>query len=171
MLFFSCWVVSDSLQPHGLQHTRLPWPSLSPWFCSDSCPLSQWCYIPSHPLPPSSPFAFSLSQHQDFFPMSWLFTSGSQSSEISASVSVLPMNIQGWFPLGSTGLLSLLSKGLSGVFSSTIIWKHQLFSAQASLWSSCYICTWWLKKTSLWLYGPLSTKWCLCFLISCLGLS
>ena len=79
---------------------------------------------PSHPLlTPSSP-ALNLSQHQEFFPMSWLFASGGQSIGASASASVLPKNIQGWFPLGLTGLLSLLSKGLSRVFSSTTNWKH-----------------------------------------------
>ena len=89
MLFFSCWVVSDSLQPHGLQHTRLPWPSLSPRICSDSCPLSQWC----HPIISSSVTPFS-SCPQSFLAsgslsMSWLFVSGGQS--IGASASVLPM--------------------------------------------------------------------------------
>ena len=78
------------------------------------------------------------------FPMSWLFASGGQS--IRASASVLPMTIQGWFPLGLTGLISLQSKGLSRVFSSTTVWKHQVFSVQPSLWSNSYICTWLLEK-------------------------
>ena len=73
------------------------------------------------------------------------------------------LNIQGWFPLGSTGFIFLLSKGLSGVFSSTTIWKHQFFSAQPSLWFNSHICTWLLEKLLLWLYGLLLTKWCLCF--------
>ena len=109
--------MSISLQPHGLQHARLPCPSLSSGVCSVLCPLNRWC----HPTISSSvaPFLFC---HQSFpasgsFPMSWLFTSGGQS--IKASASVFLMNIQGWFPLGLTGLISLLSRGLSRVFSST----------------------------------------------------
>ena len=78
------------------------------------------------------------------FPMSWLFASGGQI--IEASASVLLMNIQGWFPLGLTGLISLLSKGLSRVFSSTTVWMHQFFSAQSYLWSNSHICTWQLEK-------------------------
>ena len=84
---------------------------------------------PSHPLLPPSPLALNLSQHQSF-PMSWLFSSGGQSIGASASASVLPMNIQGWFPLRLTGLISLLSKGLSRVFPSTTVQKHQFFGAQ-----------------------------------------
>ena len=87
------------------------------------------------------------------------------------STSVLPMNIQGWFPLGLTGLISLLSKGLSRVFSSTTVQKCQFFCAQRSLWSISHIHTWLLEKPYLWLYGPLLAKWCLRFLIYCLGLS
>ena len=86
---------------------------------------------PSQPLLPPSPPAFNLSQHQGFFPKSQIFTSGGQSIETSASASVLPMNIQVWFPLGLTGLISLLSKGLSRVVSSTTVWKHQFFGTQA----------------------------------------
>ena len=105
--------MSDSLRPQELQHARPPCPSPSPGVCSNSCPLSQWC----HPATSSSVIPFS-SCLQSFpasrsFPMSWLFTSGSQS--IRASASVLPMNIQGWFPLRLTGLISLLSKGLSSI--------------------------------------------------------
>ena len=87
-----------------------------------------------------------------------------------ASASILPMHIQGWFPLGCTGWISLQSKGLSRVFSSTTVQKHQFFGAQASLWSRCHTCTWLLEKPWLWLCGILSGMWCLCFLI-CLGLS
>ena len=117
LLLFSCWVVSDSLQPHGLQHACVPCSSLSPWVYSNSCPLSQWC----HPTISSSVTPFS-SCPQSFpdsgsFLMSWLFTSGTQSVGTSASASVLPMNIQGWFPLVLTGLISLQSKGLSRIFS------------------------------------------------------
>ena len=80
------------------------------------------------------------------FPMNWLFTSGGESIGTSASASVLPVNIQGWFPSGLTGLISLLSKGLSRVFFSTTVWKHQFFGSQPSLWSSSHICTWLLEK-------------------------
>ena len=105
------------------------------------------------------------------FPVSWLFASGSQSIGVSASISILPMNIQGWFPLGLTGLISLLSKGLSSIFSSTTVWKHQFSAAQLSLWCNSYIPTWLLEKWYLWLYGPLWIKSYLCFLICCLGSS
>ena len=87
------------------------------------------------------------------FPMSQLFTSGDQGIRTSASASVLPMNIQGWFPLVLTGLISLQSKGLSRVFSSTTIQKNQFFSTQPSLWFNSHICTWLLETPPLWLYG------------------
>ena len=167
----------------------------------------------SNPMPPPSPFAFNLSQHQ-FFPMNWFFTSGGQVLELQLQHPVLPMSIQGWFPLGLTGLISLLSKGLSRVFSSTTIWKCQFFSAQSSLWSNSHIHTWlqeitialirWTLATHSSVLAwripgmgepggmpsmgshrvrhdwsdlaaaadrPLSAKWCLCFLICCLGFS
>ena len=111
--------------------------------CSDSCSLSQWCYL----IISSSAsvfFTFNLSQH---FPVSQLFSSGGQSVGVSASASVLPMNIQGWFPLGWTGLVSLLSKGLSRVFSNTTIQRHQFLGAPPSLWSNSHIRTWLLEKT------------------------
>ena len=114
---------------HGLQHARLPCPLPSPRVCLNSCPLRQW----NHPTTSSSviPFSFCLQSFpaSGSFPMRWLFTSGGQSIGISASASVLSMNIQGWFPLGLTGLISLLSKGLSRVFSSTAVQKHQFFGA------------------------------------------
>ena len=115
--------MSHSLQPHGLPHARLPCPSLSPRVCSNSCPLSQWCHltISSCVIPFSCPQSFPASKS---FPMSWLSASGAQNTGTSASV--LPINIQGWFPLGLTGLISLLSQGVSRVFSSTPIRKHQL---------------------------------------------
>ena len=130
---FSFSVVSDSLQPHGLQHTRLPCPSPTPGAYSNSCPLSRWC----HPTTSSSVVPFS-SRLQSFpatgtFPVSQFFTSGGQSIGASASASVLPTNIQDWFPLGSTGWISLQSKGLSRVFSNTTAQKHQFFGAQLSL--------------------------------------
>ena len=127
----SSWVVSDSLWPHELQYTRLLCPPLPPRVCSNSCPLNRWCY----PTVLSSPVAFSFCL-QSFpasgcFPMSWRFASGGQSTGVSASV--LPMNIQDWFSLGLTGLISLLSRRLSRVFSSPTVQKHQFFSAQPSL--------------------------------------
>ena len=145
--------MSNSLWPHELQHTRLPCPSLSPWVCSNLCLLSQWC----HPTISSSVVPFSSCLQS--FPilgsslMSQLFTSGSQS--FGASASVLPMNIQGWFPLGLTDLISLLTKGLLRVFSSTTVQKPQFFSTQLSLWSNSHIHTWLLEKLQLWLYWPL----------------
>ena len=143
---FSHQVVSDSLRPHGLQHARLFCPSLSPRVCSNSCSLSQWC----HPTISSSvvPFSPCLQSFpaSGFSPMSHLFQSGDQSIGASASTSVLPKNIQGWFPLGWTGLISLQSKGLSRVFSRTTVWKHQLFGSQPSLWSNSHIHTWPLEK-------------------------
>ena len=126
-------VVSDSLRPHGLQHARLPYPSPSPGACSNSCPLSRWC----RPTIFSSVIPFS-SCLQSFpasgsFQMSQFFAWGGQSFGVSASASVLPMNIQDWFPLGLTGWISLQSKGLSRVFSNTTVQKHQFFSTQLSL--------------------------------------
>ena len=120
--------MSNSLRPHGLQHTRFPCPSPTPRACSDSCPSSRWC----HPTISSSVIPFS-SCLQSFpasgsFQMSQFFASGGQSIGVSASALVLPMNIQDWFPLGLTGWISLQSKGLSRVFSNTVQ-KHQFFGA------------------------------------------
>ena len=121
----------DSLWLCGPQHARLPCPSPSPGVYSDLCLLSRWC----HPTISSSVIPFSCLKSfpaSGSFPVSWLFSSGGQSTGASASASVLSMNIQGWFPLGFIDLISLQSKGLSGVFSSTTIRKHQFFSAQPS---------------------------------------
>ena len=121
LLLFTCSVMSNSLQPHGLQHARLSCSSLSSGVCSDSCPLSQWCYqtILSSAIPSSScPQSFLASGS---FPMSQLFTSSDQSTGPSASASVLPMSIQCWFPLGLTGLITLQSKGFSRVFYSITV--------------------------------------------------
>ena len=162
---FSCSVMSDSLQPHGLQPARLPWPSLSPRVCSNLCPLS-WR---GHPTISSSvAHFFSCSQSyptSGSFLMSRFFTSRSQSIGTWASASVLSMDIQDQFPLGLTGLISLQSEGLSSVFSSTTGPKHRFFGSQTSLWSNSHIHAWLREKPYLWLYGPLSAKWCLCFLI------
>ena len=131
---FSCSVVSNSLQPHGLLHARTPCPSPTPGVYSNSCLLSQWC----HPSISSSVFLFSsclLSfPASGSFQMSQLFTSGGQSIGVSASASVLAMNIQNWFLLGWTDWISLQSKGLSRVFSNTTVQKHQL-SALSFLYS------------------------------------
>ena len=126
---FSCSVISDSLWPHGLQHTRLPCPSPTPRAYSNSCPSHQWC----HPTISSSVIPFS-SCLQSFpasgsFPMSQFSTSGGQSVAVSASASVLPMNTRDWSPLGWTGWISLQSKGLSREFSNITVQKHQFFSA------------------------------------------
>ena len=132
-LLFRCSVMSNSLRLHGLQYTRLPCPSLPSRVCSNSCPLSQWGHatrwssiIPFSSCPQSFPASGS-------FRVSQLFTSGGQSIGVSASTSVLPMNIKGWFPLGWTNWISLESKGLSRVFSNTTAQKHQFFSSQLSL--------------------------------------
>ena len=126
-MFVSCSVMSDSLWPHGLQHARPPCPSPTLRVYSNSRPLSQWC----HPTISSSVVPFS-SHLQSFpasgsFPMSQFFASGGQSIGVSASASVLPMNIRDWFPLVLTGLISLQSKGLSRVFSNTTVQKCQFF--------------------------------------------
>ena len=159
--------MSNYLWPHGLWHARLPCPSPAPRICSNSCPVSQWCDQSSHLLLSPSLPAFHLSQHQGLF--QWV-NSSYQGAKllVSASASV---NIQGWFPLGLTDLIFLLSKGLSGVFSSTTVQKYQFFSMQPSLWSSSHIYTWLLEKPYLWLCGPLLAKLCLCFLKHCLVLS
>ena len=144
LLLFSRLVMSSSLQPHGLQHTRPPCPSSTPEVYSNSCSLSRWCHptILSSVTSSSCPQSFSTSRS---FQMSHFFSSGGQS--IGASASVLSTNIQGWFPLGLTGWISLLSKEISRVFSNTTVQKHQFFSAQPSLWSNSHIHTWLLEKT------------------------
>ena len=148
-----CSVVSNSLWSHGLQHTRLPGPSPSPGACSNSCPLSQWC----HPTILSSVIPFC--PHQGLFQLVGSLHQMTKVIGASASASVLPMNIQGWFPLGLTGLISLKSKGLSRVFSNTTIQKHQFCCAQPSLWSNSHFYTWLLKKTHSFDYTrPLSVK-------------
>ena len=144
-LLFSHSVVSDCLWPQGLQHTRLLCPSLSLRVCSDLCSSSWGC----HPTISSSavPFFSCLQSFpaSEFFPMSQLFTSSGQSIGALASSSVFPMNIQGWFPLGLTGLISLNFKELSRIFPNTTVWKHQ-FSAQLSLWFNSHIHIWLLEK-------------------------
>ena len=143
VVLFSHSVVSNSLWPHGLQHTRLPCPSPSPRACSNSCPLSWWCHPTISSCHPLLLLSFPASR---FFPICWLFTSSGQSIRASASTSVLIMNIQSWFPLELTGLISSWSRGLSRVFSNTTVRKHQYFGAQPSLWSNSHIHTWLLEK-------------------------
>ena len=117
-------VASDSLRPHGLQHTRPPCPSPSPRVCSNSCLSSRWCYLTISSSVVPFPSCLQSLLASGSFPVSWFFVSGGQSIGTSASASVLPMNVQGWSPLGLTGLISLLSKGLSRVFSGTPVQKH-----------------------------------------------
>ena len=163
--------MSDYLQPHWLQQARLLCLPLSRRVCSNSCPLGQSIDANSCPLVLSNhiilcyplPLLPSVFPSIRVFPVSQLFTSGGQSIGVSASAGVLQRNIQGWHPLGLTGLISLLSKGLSRVFSSTTIQMYQFFGAQPSLWSSSHIHTWLLEKPYLWLDSPLSAKWCLFF--------
>ena len=129
---FSRSVVSDSLRPHGLQHTTPPCPSPIPRVYSNSSPLNWWCHptISSSVVPFSScPQSLPASRS---FPVSQLFTGGGQDSGVSASASVLPMNTEDWSPFRWTGWISLQSKGLSRVFSKTTVQKHQFFSAQLS---------------------------------------
>ena len=163
--------MSESLWPHGLQQPRLPCRSPTPGDCSNSYPSSQWC----HPTISSS--VIPLSSCLESFPasgsflISQFFTSGGQSIGASALSSVLPINTQDWFHLGLTVLISLQSKGLSRVFFSATVQKHQFFGTQPLLWSICHICTWLLGKPYLWLYAHLSAKWYLYFFNCCLGLS
>ena len=136
-----CLILCDSVD---CSNASLPCPSPSPRACSNSRPVSRWWNptISSSVVPFSScPQSFPASGS---FPMIWLFTLGGQN--IGTSASVLPMNIQGWFPLGLTGWISLQSKGLSRVFSSPTIQKHQFFGSQPSLWSNSHIHTWLLEK-------------------------
>ena len=130
--FCSVTQLCPTLQPHGLQHARLPCPSPSPGTCSNWCPLSWWC----HATISSSVILFA-SRLQSLpllgsFPLSWLFVSGGPNIGASASSSVLSVNIQGWFHFRLTGWIFLLSKGLSRVFSNTPVQKHQSFRSQPS---------------------------------------
>ena len=149
-LIIACWiqylishpVVSDSLWPRGLQHARPLCLSPSPEVRPSSCPLPWWC----HPAISSSDALFCFCS-QSFpatwsFPMSQLLTSDDQNTGVSTSASVLPTSIQGWFPLILTKLISLLSKGLSGVLSNTTVRRHQYFCVPLSLWSSSHNHTW-----------------------------
>ena len=143
---FSHSVVSDSLLLYESQHARPPCPSPTPRVYSNPCPSRRWCQpaisssvVPFSSWPQSLPASGS-------FPMSQLFPRGGQIIGVSASASVLPMNTQDWSPLGWTGWISLQSKGLSRVFSNTIVQKHQFFSVQLSSQSNSHIHTWLLEK-------------------------
>ena len=132
------------LWPHGLQHARFPCPSLSSKFCSNSCPLSQWCYLT---------ISSCVALFSSIFPSITVFYSElilcirwPKFWSFSFIISLLPVNIQGWFPLGLIGLISLQSKGLSRVFSNTTVQKHQVFCAQLSSQSNSHIHTWPLEK-------------------------
>ena len=136
---YCCWSVARScltLQSHELQHARLPCPTPTPGTCSNSCPSSRWC----HPTISSSvvPFSSCLQScpASGYFSSESFFAPGGQKIGALASAPVLPMNIQDWFALGLTGLISFQSKGHSRVFSSTTVQKHQFFSTQPSLWST-----------------------------------
>ena len=136
--------MSDYLRPHGLQQSKLLCPSVSPGVYSDSCPFNRWCCPTISSSAASFSFCLRSFPASVSLPMSQPFASGGQSIRASTSASVLPVDIQGWFPwspLGLSGLISLQSKELSRVFSSTTIWKHQFFGAQPSLWSKSNICT------------------------------
>ena len=141
-LFSLVWL----LWPHGLQHARFPCPSLNPGACSNSCSLSWWC----HPTISSSVIPFSSclqsSAALGTFPLSHFFAAGGQIIWASASASVLPVNIQDWFPLGWTGLISLQSKGISGIFFKTTVQKHQFFGTPHYLWTNSHMCTWQWKN-------------------------
>ena len=157
MLLFSLPVMSNSLRTHGLRHASPLWPSPFPEVCPSPCPLHWWC----HPAVSSSDALFSFYP-QSFpalgtFPMSHLFTSGDQNTGTSASASVLPVNVQGWPHLTLTGFISLLSKGLAGVFSSTTVWRHEFFGVLPSLRSSSCSPMWPLGRPQPRLYEPL--KW------------
>ena len=162
--------MSDSLPLHGLQHARLPCPSATPGARSNLnvIPLSQWCC----PTISSSVVPFSCLQSfpaSGSFPMSWFFASGGQSIGVSASASILTMNIQDLFLLGWTGWISLQSKGLSRVFSNTTVQKHQFLWCSAFFivqLSHPYMTTGKTIALTTWTFV---SKWCLCFLICCLG--
>ena len=155
--------MSASLWSQGLQHASLLCPPLLLRICSNSCLLSWWCYLTISSSATHSFFCFQSFQALGSFPMSQFFASGDQTIRASASVSVLLMNTQDWFPLGLAGWICLQSKGLSRVFSSTTVPMHQFFGAQPSLWTNSHIHTRPLEEPQLWLHGPSPARWCLCF--------
>ena len=151
--------MSDSLWPHGLQHTRPPCLSPSPGVCLSSCLLHQWCHLAissSDDLFSFYPQSFPAS---GTFPMSYLFTSDNLNTGVSASSSVFPVNIQDWSPLRLTGLIFLQSKRLSGVFSSTTVQRYQFFGALPSLRSNSHNCMWPLGRPFNMLKCQFSPNW------------
>ena len=156
--FSSVAQLCPTLRPHELQHTRPPCLSPTPGVYSSPSPSNWWC----HPTVSSSVILFSSCPQSlpasGSFPVSQRFAWGGQSTRVSASASVLPMNTQGWSPLGWTGWISLQSKGLSRVFSNTTVQKHQFSGAQLSSQSNSHIHTWPLEKPQPWLDGPLLAK-------------
>ena len=145
-ILFSLHVVSDSGTPWTAAHQA----SLSPGVCSNSCLLSPWCH-PTNSFSAAPFFCLPSFPASEFFPVSQVFTSGGQSIGASASVSVLPMNIHGWFPSGCTGMISWLFKGLTRVSLTTTILKHQFFGSQPFRWSKFHILTWLLEKPLMFL--------------------
>ena len=142
---FSHSLVPDFLWPHGLKHARPPCPSPAPQACSNSCPSSRWCHLAiSFSVVPFSSCLQSFPASGSSL-MSQLFSSGGQTIGVSASASVLPINIQGWFPLGLTGLISLHSNGLKSLLQHHSS-KHQFFSTHPSSWSNSHIHKWLLEK-------------------------
>ena len=148
---FGLSVMSNTLWSHGLQQAGFPVLHHLLKFAQTHDNWVSDTIQSSHPLLPLLLLP-SILPASASFPMNWLFTSGGQSTGASGSASVLPRNIQDWFPLGLTGLMSFLSKG---VFSISTVQKHKYFSAQPSLWPNSHICSWLLEKPQLWLYRPL----------------
>ena len=143
VVVFSHQVMYSFLWPHGLQHARVPCSSPSSGVCQSSCPLNWWCH---RTISSSLLLLFSIFPASGSFPKSQLFASDGQSTGVSASASVLPMNIQDWFPMRLTGLISLMAKGLSSILSSTTVQKYQFFNVLPSFWSNSHICTWLLER-------------------------
>ena len=160
--------LSDPLWPHGLQHSRLPCPPLSPGVSLYSFVLSQWCYLIISSSTATFSFHLLSFPASESFPMSQLFASGGQSIGASNSAWALPVNTQDWFPLGLTGLISLLPKSLFQHHNSkaSICWKCSIFITVQHLHP--YRTTWKTIDLTVWTF---LVKWCLCFLICCLGLS
>ena len=138
LLPFSHKVMSDSLQPHGLQHARLFCPPLSPGVCSNSCPLSWWCYLP---ISSSATLFFCLQSFPALSLFQWVRFSHQVAKGLELKIQYQSFRwiFRGWFPLGFTGLISLQSKGLSKVIFSTTVQKHEFFSTQPSLWSNSHL--------------------------------
>ena len=169
LLLFCHSVVSYSLRPQGLKHARLPCPSLSPRVFSDSCPLSWWCY----PSISSSASPFCCLQFfpaSGSFPMNQFFASSGQITGASASASVLPMNIQDWFPLRLIVWSPCFPRD-SQESSPALQFKSINPLVPSFLYCPTHIHTWLLERPWPWLYRPLLAKWCLCFLAHCLPLS